>query len=101
MADELDEWLSDEQSQGALRSDQVAHREDGKEQAYDEAGEHLHGPVSPPPPGELIVPAGRQQLLAVGLGYKLNGGEEEEESVLVGRPPFTVIDYAFHPRRLA
>lgn len=71
VADELDEGLPDEQAQRALWGDQVAHGEDREQEPDDEARHHLHGPVSPPPARELVVPARGQQLLAVGLGHEL------------------------------
>lgn len=71
MADKLDKWLSDEQSKWAFRSYQVAHGEDREKQSYYETRHHLHGPVSSPPAGELVVPAGGEQLLAVGLSNEL------------------------------
>lgn len=77
MADKLDEWLSDEQSQWAFGSYQVADGEDGEKQSYNETRHHLHRPVSSPPAGELIVPAGCEQLLAVGLGNKLGRKDKE------------------------
>lgn len=77
MADKLDKWLSDEQSKWAFRSYQVAHGEDGEKQSYYETRHHLHCPVSSPPAWELIVPAGCKQLLAVGLGNKLGGKDNE------------------------
>ena len=80
VADELDKWLSDEQSEGAFGSYKVAHREDGKEKSYYETRHHLHGPVSSPPAGKLIVPARCQQLLTVGLSNKLQGKERKSES---------------------
>lgn len=79
VADELDKRLSDEQSQGAFGSYKVAHREDGEKKSYYETRHHLHGPVSPPPAGKLIVPAGRQQLLTVGLSDELQGEERKRE----------------------
>lgn len=82
MADKLDKWLSDEQSKWAFRSYQVAHGEDGEKQSYYETRHHLHGPVSSPPAGELVIPAGGEQLLAVGLGNEL-GGKDKVNSVPV------------------
>lgn len=79
MADELDKWLSDEESKWALRSYKVAHREDGEKKSYYEACHHLHCPVSSPPAWELIVPARGKQLLTIRLGNKLNGKEKEKE----------------------
>lgn len=83
MADKLDKWLSDEQPQGAFGSYQVAHREDWEKESYDNACQHLHSPVSPPPSRELIIPAGCKQLLAVGLGNKLRKEEREMVSSLL------------------
>lgn len=84
MADELDKWLSDEQSKWAFRSYKVAHREDRKKKSNYETCHHLHCPVSSPPAWELIVPARCKQLLTIGLGNKLNEKEKEkEESVLL------------------
>lgn len=77
MADELDKWLSDEQSQWAFRSYKVAHREDGKKKSYYETRHHLHCPVASPPAWELIVPARCKQLLAIGLSDKLNRKERK------------------------
>lgn len=71
MADKFDEWLPDEQTQWALGSYQVADREDGEKKSNDDASQHLHGPVAPPPARELIIPARGKQLLAVWLGNKL------------------------------
>lgn len=83
MADELDKRLSDEESEGAFGSYKVAHREDGEEESYYEASHHLHGPVTSPPAGELIVPARCQQLLTVGLSHELQGKGEEKGRVRV------------------
>lgn len=84
VADELDEGLPDEQAQRALWGDQVAHGEDREQEPDDEARHHLHGPVSPPPARELVVPARGQQLLAVGLGHELDG-KEKGKGVRVAR----------------
>lgn len=80
MADELDKWLSDEQSQWAFRSYKVAHREDGKKKSYDETRHHLHRPVPSPPARELIVPARCKQLLTIGLSNKLKRKERKRKS---------------------
>lgn len=80
VADKLDKWLSDEQSKGALRSYQVAHREDRKKKSYDETRHHLHCPVSSPPARKLIIPTRCKQLLTVRLGNKLNGKERRKKS---------------------
>lgn len=71
MADELDEGLADEEAVAALGSHEVAEGEDGVEEAEEDAGEELPRPVAPPPARELVVPAGRQELLAVWLRYEL------------------------------
>ncbi len=71
MADELDEGFLDEGSQGALWSQKVYEREDGEEQANDEASDKLHCPVTSSPSWEPIIPQCCQELLAVGLSYKL------------------------------
>lgn len=80
MADELDKWLSDEESQWAFRSYKVAHREDGKKKSYDETRHHLHCPVPSPPARELIVPARCKQLLTIGLSNKLKRKERKRKS---------------------
>lgn len=88
VADELDKWLSDEESEGAFGSYKVADREDGEKESYYEARHHLHGPVSSPPAGELVIPARRQQLLTVGLSHELQGKGKEKGRVRVrGRAP--------------
>lgn len=80
MADELDKRLSDEQSKGAFRSYKVAHREDREKQSYYETCHHLHSPVPSPPAWELIIPAGCQQLLTIGLGNELHKGKERKQN---------------------
>lgn len=74
VADELDERLADEEAVAALGSHEVAQREHGVEEADEDAGEELPRPVAPPPARKLVVPAGSQELLAVWLSYKLQGG---------------------------
>lgn len=71
MANELDEGLADEEAVAALGCHQVADGEEREEEANEDAGEELACPVPAPPAGELVVPAGCQQLLAVRLGHKL------------------------------
>lgn len=71
VADELDEGLADEEAVATLRSDEVAESEHGVEEADEDAGEELPRPVPAPPAGKLVVPPGRQKLLAVRLSYKL------------------------------
>lgn len=77
MAEELDEGLADEEAVATLRSDEVAEGEHGIEEADEDTREELPSPVAPPPAGELVIPSGRQKLLAVWLSYKLKekGGE--------------------------
>lgn len=57
MADELDEGLSDEESDAAFRRHQVADGEEGEEEADEDARDELARPVAPPPAWELIVPS--------------------------------------------
>lgn len=71
MADELDEGLADEEAVATLRRCEVAQSEQRVEEANEDTGDKLSCPVSPPPAGELIIPPGRQKLLAVWLSYKL------------------------------
>lgn len=71
VADKLDEGLADEEALATLGSDEVAESKHGVEEADKDTGEELPCPVAPPPAGELIIPAGRQKLLAVWLSYKL------------------------------
>lgn len=79
VADELDERLADEEAVAALGSHEVAQREHGVEEADEDAGEELPRPVAPPPARKLVVPAGSQELLAVWLSYKLQGGGGETD----------------------
>lgn len=72
MADELDEWFLDEGSKSALWSQKVYEGEDREEQANDEASDELHCPVTTSPTRETIIPQCCQELLAVGLSYKLS-----------------------------
>ena len=72
VTDELDEGLADEKPKGVLGHGHVAQREEGEEQADEDARDRLPHPVLLPPTRELVIPAGRQELLAVGLGHKLN-----------------------------
>lgn len=71
VADELDEGLADEEAVATLRGDEVAESKHGVEEADEDTGDELPCPVAPSPAGELVVPAGRQKLLAVWLSYKL------------------------------
>lgn len=82
VADKLDKWLSDEQSQWAFRSYQVAHREDREKKSYYETRHHLHRPMSSPPTWEFIIPARCQELLTIGLGNKLKGKEKKRKCKL-------------------
>lgn len=76
MADELDEGLADEEAVSTLRRDEVAESKSGVEEADEDTGEELPCPLAASPAGELIIPPGRQKLLAVWLGYKLKGRRE-------------------------
>lgn len=71
VADELDERLADEEAVAALGNHEVAQGKDGVEEADEDAGEKLPGPVAPSPARKLVVPPGSQELLAVWLSYKL------------------------------
>lgn len=71
VAYKFNKWLLDEQSQPALGRNQIGHRKHGEEQSDGDASQELHRPVLPSPSGETVVPQGRKQLLAVGLGDKL------------------------------
>lgn len=71
MADELDEGLADEEAVATLRRYEVADSKQRVEEADEDTGDELPCPVSPSPAGELVVPPGRQKLLAVRLSYKL------------------------------
>ena len=82
VADELDEGLADEEAVATLRSDEVAESEPGVEEADEDAGEELPSPLAPPPAGELVVPARRQQLLAVWLSYKLRTQDKRGKSLI-------------------
>lgn len=72
MTDELDERFLDEETQSALWSQEVYEGERGEEEADDEAGDKLNRPVTSSPAWEAIVPQCGQQLLTVGLSYKLS-----------------------------
>lgn len=74
VADELDERFADEEAVGTLGRGEVAKGEQRVEETNEDTGEELSCPVASPPAGELVIPAGRQKLLAVGLRNKL--GEE-------------------------
>jgi len=71
VADELDEGLADEEAVATLGSDEVPESKQGVEEADEDAGDQLPGPVASPPARELVVPPGRQELLAVWLSDKL------------------------------
>lgn len=74
VANELDERFADEEAVATLGHREVAESEQRVEEADEDAGEELSCPVASPPAGELVVPAGCQKLLTVGLRNKL--GEE-------------------------
>lgn len=74
VADELDEGLADEEAIATLGSDEVAESKHREEETYEDTGDKLSRPVTPPPARELIIPAWCQKLLTVGLSYKLKGG---------------------------
>lgn len=76
MADKLDEGLADEEAVATLGSDEVAESKQRVEEADEDAGEELPRPVAPSPARKLIIPPGRQQLLAVWLCYKLTETKE-------------------------
>ncbi|TNN63512.1 hypothetical protein EYF80_026254 [Liparis tanakae] len=65
VADELDEGLADEEAVATLGGDEVPESEQGVEEADEDAGDELPGPVASPPARELVVPPGRQELLAL------------------------------------
>lgn len=71
MADKFDERLPDEQPQGALGCYQVADGEHREKESNDDASQHLHSPVAPPPARKFIIPTRGQELLAIWLGNKL------------------------------
>lgn len=71
VADKLDEGLADEETVATLGSDEVAESKQRVEEADEDASEELARPVAPSPARKLIIPPGRQQLLAVWLCYKL------------------------------
>lgn len=82
MADELDEGLADEEAVATLRSNEVAESKRRVEEADEDAGEKLPCPLAPSPPRELIIPPGRQELLAVWLSYKLKRIREGRRELL-------------------
>lgn len=57
MADELDEGFANEEADTAFGCHQVAHGEEGEEQADEDARDELASPVASPPAWKLIVPA--------------------------------------------
>lgn len=71
VADKLDEGLADEETVATLGGDEVAESKQRVEEANEDAGEELPRPVTPSPARKLVIPPGRQQLLAVWLRYKL------------------------------
>lgn len=77
MADEFDKGLPDEVAVAALGGDEVAQGEQREQQANKHTGDELPCPVAPPPPGKLVVPPGRQELLAVWLSDKLQEKQQE------------------------
>lgn len=81
MADKLDEGLADEETVATLGGDEVAESKQRVEEADEDAGEELPRPVAPSPARKLIIPPGRQQLLAVWLCYKLTKIKEGRVSI--------------------
>lgn len=75
MRDELDEGLTDERAIAALWRDQIEDGQQGEEKADEDTRDELYCPVAPPPAWELVIPPRCQQLLTVGLGYKLTTKE--------------------------
>lgn len=71
VADELDERFADEEAVMTLGRGEVAKGEQRVEEADEDAGEELSCPVASSPARELVIPAGRQKLLTVGLRNKL------------------------------
>lgn len=84
VADELDKRFADEVAVATLGCREVAESEQRVEETDEDAGEELSCPMAPPPAGELIVPAGRQKLLAVWLCNKLGeAGEGDKFGVIL------------------
>lgn len=83
MADKLDEGLADEEAVATLGGDEVAESKQRVEEADEDAGEELPRPVAASPAGKLVVPTGRQQLLAVWLCYKLTEIKEGIEEGII------------------
>lgn len=78
VANKLDKGLADEQAVAALGGHQVTEREQREHEADEDAGDQLASPVTSPPAWKFIIPARRQQLLAVWLSYKLRESRIEE-----------------------
>lgn len=84
MADELDKRLADEEAVATLRNDEVAESKHGVEEPDEDTGKELDCPVTTSPARELIIPPGRQKLLAVWLSYKLKEITDGRESYTFG-----------------
>lgn len=96
VADKLDKWLFNEQSQPALGCNQVCHGQHREKQSNGDTGQEFHCPVFPPPSWEAIVPKCCEQLLAVWLSNKL-GGKKKGRLLLTGTPRTLPLTYVLEP----
>lgn len=71
VVEELHEGAAQQLADLAAREDEVVDGHEGQQQDETDARQELHDAVTLAPPGQTLVPDGRQQLLAMRVSHEL------------------------------